>query len=491
MLLCTLLLFNAAANEALPIFLDAIVPAWAAIIVAVTLVLICGEIVPTALFTGPNQLQIAARFTPLVYFLQFSFYPVAYPMAKLLDYILGEGEDDDNLNRDEISAMMKILQENRIAGNITTADQNTNNDSLHSRESRSAGASRSKTNSKPTSSSVLESATKGKGDEDPLTHNEVNVITGVLALAKKTIRDVYVPMNEVNMVSADQQLDAETLEVIEKVGNSRLPVFKGTDIHHILGFLRVKKLLRIPTDRRVFIGTLPLIKPIAVGCDQSLLDVLNIFQSGHSHLALVSEDPEILQEAIDKGHAPPAYAAPMGIVSIEDILEEMLQGEILDEEDITRSPADALSASLTLREMSMRGSQATPMDFSLDPKTMQEREAQKRLREKALLHVNSPVNANRSSLASMFPTATIPSYNPMTAPPVTSSALHLSLQQHNGSEVVESKTGLGAHETESSSPRQLSAEDQDIKLRSSSLSSDGQRLRVFSSEESRRKLKVS
>ena len=29
-LLCTLLLFNAAANEALPIFLDAIMPAWAA-----------------------------------------------------------------------------------------------------------------------------------------------------------------------------------------------------------------------------------------------------------------------------------------------------------------------------------------------------------------------------------------------------------------------------------------------------------------------------
>ncbi len=45
-LLVTLLLANSAAMEALPIFLDGLVPAYAAVIISVTAVLIFGEILP-------------------------------------------------------------------------------------------------------------------------------------------------------------------------------------------------------------------------------------------------------------------------------------------------------------------------------------------------------------------------------------------------------------------------------------------------------------
>lgn len=55
-LLVTLLLANAAAMEALPIFLDALVPAYAAVIISVTAVLIFGEIIPQAVCTGPSQI---------------------------------------------------------------------------------------------------------------------------------------------------------------------------------------------------------------------------------------------------------------------------------------------------------------------------------------------------------------------------------------------------------------------------------------------------
>jgi metal transporter CNNM len=47
-LLVTLLLWNAAAMEALPIFLDKIVPDYLAIILSVTCVLIFGEVIPQA-----------------------------------------------------------------------------------------------------------------------------------------------------------------------------------------------------------------------------------------------------------------------------------------------------------------------------------------------------------------------------------------------------------------------------------------------------------
>lgn len=76
-LLCTLLIFNSIANEALPIFLDALVPSVIAVFTSVTLVLIFGEVLPAAFFTGPNQLFVASKFVPLVNFLMFIFYPLA------------------------------------------------------------------------------------------------------------------------------------------------------------------------------------------------------------------------------------------------------------------------------------------------------------------------------------------------------------------------------------------------------------------------------
>ena len=63
-LLCTLLLSNAAAMEALPLFLDKLMPEYLAIIVSVTLVLTFGEIIPQAICTGPDQIRIASAIAP-------------------------------------------------------------------------------------------------------------------------------------------------------------------------------------------------------------------------------------------------------------------------------------------------------------------------------------------------------------------------------------------------------------------------------------------
>lgn len=52
LLLVTLLLWNAAAFESLPIFIDRLVPTTAAILISVTFILIFGEIVPQAICTG-------------------------------------------------------------------------------------------------------------------------------------------------------------------------------------------------------------------------------------------------------------------------------------------------------------------------------------------------------------------------------------------------------------------------------------------------------
>lgn len=88
-LLVSLLLLNSLANEALPLFLDELMPArWMSILVSVTLVLFFGEIVPSAFFTGPNQVELAAKLIPVVRVVMFVLAPIAVPIAKLLDRVL-------------------------------------------------------------------------------------------------------------------------------------------------------------------------------------------------------------------------------------------------------------------------------------------------------------------------------------------------------------------------------------------------------------------
>lgn len=334
LLLCTLLLFNALANEALPIFLDALVPSWAAIAISVTLVLMFGEVIPSALFTGPHQLQIASRFTGLVYFLEIIFYPIAFPLAKILDNILGH-EDDDVFNRDEISAMVRIF---RNKGSIPFHEY--------------IGDFR---RSKP------ESIQR----DEVISSNEVDVITGVLGLSKLLAKDICIPMERVVMLSSDQVLNQETIDKIDMVGYSRLPVFLGRDATCIIGYLIVKRLINVNPEKATPLSTIALNEPVVVGANQSLLDILKIFQAGARHMALVSEKPKELLHSIKARASPSKGAAPIGIITVEDVFERMIQQQIYDEEDNEKSMHEE-SASQYLREMSFRSTDISTISRPFD-----------------------------------------------------------------------------------------------------------------------------
>ena len=96
LLLVTLLLFNAISNETLPIFLGEIVPNYIAILLSVSLVLIFGEIIPSALFTGSLQLRTVCYFINFVQLLTYFFYPISYPISLLLDYWFGDDSSNDS-----------------------------------------------------------------------------------------------------------------------------------------------------------------------------------------------------------------------------------------------------------------------------------------------------------------------------------------------------------------------------------------------------------
>jgi hypothetical protein len=118
LVLVTLLLMNGVAYETLPIFMDKLVPEFVAILLSVTLVLFFGEILPSAYFTGPDQLELATKLAPVMKLSLWLFYPVAYPLSKVLDHIVHEGGEApssaDRYSRDELSALIRIQYEDRV-----------------------------------------------------------------------------------------------------------------------------------------------------------------------------------------------------------------------------------------------------------------------------------------------------------------------------------------------------------------------------------------
>ncbi|PHT50138.1 DUF21 domain-containing protein [Capsicum baccatum] len=77
-------------DTSLPIFLDKLVPSLVAILVSVTLILMFGEIIPQSICTRYG-LTIGATVAPLVQLFLWLFFPIAYPISKVLDWMLGKG----------------------------------------------------------------------------------------------------------------------------------------------------------------------------------------------------------------------------------------------------------------------------------------------------------------------------------------------------------------------------------------------------------------
>ncbi|CAN1835786.1 DUF21 domain-containing protein At1g47330 [Linum perenne] len=244
LLLCTLLIGNALAMEALPICLDKLAPPYIAVLVSVTLVLLFGEILPQAICTRYG-LTVGATMAPLVRVLVIVFYPVAYPISKVLDWMLGKGHAA-LLRRAELKTFVNF----------------------HANEA-------------------------GKGGD--LTHDETTIITGALDMTEKTAKDAMTPISNAFSLDLDAVLNLwvcgswETLNAIMTIGHSRVPVYAGSP-KNIIGLILVKNLLTVDPRDSVPVRKMTIRKITRVSEDIPLYDILNEFQKGHSHIAVVYKD---------------------------------------------------------------------------------------------------------------------------------------------------------------------------------------------------------
>ncbi|OAY55855.1 DUF21 domain-containing protein At4g14240 [Manihot esculenta] len=337
-LLVTLLLCNAAAMEALPLYLDKLFNQYVAIILSVTFVLFFGEVIPQAICSRYG-LAVGANLVWLVRILMIICYPIAYPIGKILDWVLGHNE-----------ALFRRAQLKALV-------------SIHSQEA-------------------------GKGGE--LTHDETTIISGALDLTEKTAEEAMTPIESTFSLDVNSKLDWEAMGKVLARGHSRVPVYSGNP-KNIIGLLLVKSLLTVRPETETLVSAVSIRRIPRVPSDMPLYDILNEFQKGSSHMAAVVNktkakvplaagdkleenratcgDSKLTTPLLDKqsdsvvvdinnfsrpsnvnkqitsqsndaatnGLPQPSEETEdgevIGIITLEDVFEELLQEEIVDETD--------------------------------------------------------------------------------------------------------------------------------------------------------------
>ena len=231
---------------------------------------IFGEVAPQSVCVRYG-LPIGAWCAPLVLVLMWLLSPVAWPTAKLLDWLLGE----DHGTVYKKAGLKTLVTLHRTLGENT----------------------------------------------ERLNQDEVTIISAVLDLKAKPVGNIMTPISDVFTLSLDTVLDEAMMDNILAEGYSRIPIYAVNNPRDFVGMLLVKMLITYdPEDalrvRDFQLATLPETRP-----ETSCLDIVNFFQEGKSHMVLVSDYPGEPRGAL-------------GVVTLEDVIEELIGEEIVDESDV-------------------------------------------------------------------------------------------------------------------------------------------------------------
>lgn len=161
---------------------------------------------------------------------------------------------------------------------------------------------------------VSEGERHGAVDEE-----EKEMIESVIELSDTSAAEIMTPRTDI--VALPKEADYDTvLETIRTTGHSRVPIYDET-IDTILGILHAKDLLN-PTDNGRFQAVRAMRPAFFIPETKPVRELLREFQKQGMHMAVVLDE----------------YGGTAGLVTIEDILEELV-GEITDEYEPT-TPAE-------------------------------------------------------------------------------------------------------------------------------------------------------
>ena len=261
LLLCTLLLGNVASYTIMAVFLGSITSGVVAASIATALIFIFGEILPQAIFSR-YALQMGANLSWLVWISLIIFYPIAAPIAWILDKLIGK-EPPVLWNKKELGEIIKYHED--VGDGIIDKD-------------------------------------------------EERIILGALSFSELKVADIMIPLKDVFFQEPHVTINKEVLGDIRQKGFSRVPVYDHNQ-HRIKGILYAKDLIGVPeTDETTIEDLCSKDSLLEVKKSMKLDNLLNLMVYRKIHMALVIDEINSF----------------LGIVTLEDIMEEILKMELED-----------------------------------------------------------------------------------------------------------------------------------------------------------------
>ena len=283
-LLCTLLIGNVVVNSYLSILMAEITSGTIGLVLSTVMIVIFGEILPQA-YCSRYSLLIGYYTRTITWCLLYILSFIAYPLSLMLDKCFGS-EVGLFYSNNELKKLVKIHEQE------------------HTSELQSRVA---------------------------------NIMTGALNLEDKSVKDIILPWNKVYKIDINTRLDFETLLTIFKKGYSRIPVYDSNKIssltdnyQEIVGILFVKELILLDPEDEIPVSSIMNTFPhqvLKVSVDYKLTDMLTDFCSGKGHIAIVKQQIDNNMGLYEE--------ICVGILTLEDLIENILQLDIIDETDIS------------------------------------------------------------------------------------------------------------------------------------------------------------
>ena len=153
-------------------------------------------------------------------------------------------------------------------------------------------------------------------EEGSLDEQQGELISSALQFGEVTVESVLTP--RVDLVAVDISSSLENiLAVIKTTNHSRLPVYEGS-IDNIIGVLQIRKFIKAYLRLGNNLDLRPLLDEVFFIHQSTNIDeLLPVMSKRKLNMAVVTDN----------------YGGTLGIVTVEDILEELV-GEIWDEDDV-------------------------------------------------------------------------------------------------------------------------------------------------------------
>lgn len=248
------------------------------------------EMIPMSVCKSSYSLRVAAAGSGIVRVAMIITYPVAVPLGKILDFIVGATESGQIFDKNELRRLMIVHYERETDGS-------------------------------------------------KMPKTELKLLLAAMDFEESKVGDIMTPLSQATMVREDVCITADFVERIWMSGRSRILVQDslGKKVKSILmakdlmGFRRFKKgttvLDVVQARRRVF---------ATVGEHTPLPLMLKFFQDSKIHMAVVvSEDNPVDGNSLSAVSTSRSKRVQrdIGVITLEDVVEKMLNDQIYDEYD--------------------------------------------------------------------------------------------------------------------------------------------------------------